>query len=112
MTANATYAILICPFQVRSHDKKYDTRQRDHLIPFLEQHIDQPLSVREIAQALCAQQISLSAVYRNLSHLEAARLLPQSDRPAAGRHITSMWGHRAARPTSICPVPDVERPFI
>ena len=44
--------------------KKYDTRQRDYLISFLNQHPDQLLSVRQIAQELCAQQISLSAVYR------------------------------------------------
>ena len=54
--------------------KKYDTRQRDYLISFLNEHPDQLLSVRQIAQELCAQQISLSAVYRNLSQLEAEGL--------------------------------------
>ena len=38
--------------------KKYDTRQRDYLISFLNEHPDQLLSVRQIAQELCAQQIS------------------------------------------------------
>ena len=51
--------------------KKYDTRQRDHLINFLDQHPDQLMSVRQIAQELCSQRISLSAAYRNLSQLEA-----------------------------------------
>ena len=58
--------------------KKYDTRQRDYLISFLNQHPDQLLSVRQIAQELCAQQISLSAVYRNLSQLEAEGLIRKS----------------------------------
>lgn len=49
---------------------KYDTRQRDYLISFLEQHPDERLSVRQIAQALSSRQISLSAVYRNLAQLE------------------------------------------
>lgn len=58
--------------------KKYDTRQRDYLISFLNQHPDQLLSARQIAQELCAQQISLSAVYRNLSQLEAEGLIRKS----------------------------------
>ena len=58
--------------------KKYDTRQRDYLISFLNQHPDQLLSARQIAQELGAQQISLSAVYRNLSQLEAEGLIRKS----------------------------------
>lgn len=58
--------------------KKYDTRQRDCLINFLNQHPDQLLSVRQISQELCAQQISLSAVYRNLSQLETEGLIRKS----------------------------------
>lgn len=58
--------------------KKYDTRQRDYLISFLNEHPDQLLSVRQIAQELCARQISLSAVYRNLSQLEAEGLIRKS----------------------------------
>ena len=63
--------------------KKYDTRQRDYLISFLNQHPDQLLSVRQIAQELCAQQISLSAVYRNLSQLEAEGLIRKSVKPGS-----------------------------
>lgn len=55
--------------------KKYDTRQRDCLIAFLDQHPHHLLSVRQIAQALCEQQISLSAVYRNLAQLEREGLI-------------------------------------
>lgn len=63
--------------------KKYDTRQRDYLISFLNEHPDQLLSVRQIAQELCARQISLSAVYRNLSQLEAEGLIRKSVRPGS-----------------------------
>lgn len=63
--------------------KKYDTRQRDYLISFLNEHPDQLLSVRQIAQELCAQQISLSAVYRNLSQLEAEGLIRKSVKPGS-----------------------------
>ena len=63
--------------------KKYDTRQRDYLISFLNQHPDQLLSVRQIAQELCAQQISLSAVYRNLYQLEAEGLIRKSVKPGS-----------------------------
>ena len=64
--------------------KKYDTRQRDYLISFLNEHPDQLLSVRQIAQELCAQQISLSAVYRNLSQLEAEGLIRTLEEPGEG----------------------------
>lgn len=63
--------------------RKYDTQQREHLLAFLKQHPDQPLSVREIAQALCAQPISLSAVYRNLSQMEAEGLIRKSLKPGS-----------------------------
>ena len=51
--------------------KKYDTRQRDYLISFLNQHPDQLLSVRQIA------------VYRNLSQLEAEGLIRKSVKPGS-----------------------------
>lgn len=63
--------------------KKYDTRQREYLLRFLNQHPDQLLSVRQIAQELCARQISLSAVYRNLSQLEAEGLIRKSAKPGS-----------------------------
>ena len=63
--------------------KKYDTRQRDYLISFLKEHPDQLLSVRQIAQELCARQISLSAVYRNLSQLETEGLMRKSVKPGS-----------------------------
>ena len=49
----------------------YNTKQRRILLAFLEQHPDELFSARQIADALKAEQISLSAVYRNLVQLEA-----------------------------------------
>lgn len=48
----------------------YKTKQRDALVNYLEQHMHESLSAGEIAEALAAQDISRSAVYRNLSALE------------------------------------------
>ena len=63
--------------------KKYDTRQRESLIDFLNRHPDQLFSAQQIARELCAQQISLSAVYRNLSQLEEEGLLRKSVKPGS-----------------------------
>ena len=49
---------------------KYLTRQRKILISYLDNHPDEALTAREIADALKSENISLSAVYRNLSELE------------------------------------------
>lgn len=58
--------------------KKYDTRQRDILIEFLSSHPDEQLSVRQVADTLSQKQISLSAVYRNLSQLEDEGVIRKS----------------------------------
>lgn len=50
---------------------KYQTRQRKLLIAYLEQHPDELLSAQQIAEALSSDSISVSAVYRNLTGLEA-----------------------------------------
>lgn len=50
---------------------KYATRQRAALLRFLADHADESLSASEIAQALSQENISRSAVYRNLAELEA-----------------------------------------
>ena len=50
---------------------KYMTRQRKILLDFLSKHTDETLSARQIADALSKDGISTSAVYRNLSALEA-----------------------------------------
>lgn len=68
---------------------KYVTKQRKILIEYLSQHIDESLSAYQIAQAL-SEQISRSAVYRNLSAMEAEgkvkRLAGGSGREAVYRY--------------------------
>ena len=47
--------------------QKYKTRQRKLLLEHLAAHADEELSARQIENALREYDISLSAVYRNLS---------------------------------------------
>ncbi len=49
---------------------KYVTNQRKILLQYLSHHTDEPLSARKIADELESENISISAVYRNLSELE------------------------------------------
>lgn len=49
---------------------RYSTRQREALLAFLNAHGHALLSASQIADGLRAQQVSISAVYRNLSDLE------------------------------------------
>lgn len=50
---------------------KYETRQRRELLSFLYENAHIPFSVSDIAKALKSKGISMSAIYRNLSDLEA-----------------------------------------
>ena len=50
---------------------KYMTRQRRALLSYLSGHADELLSVQEIADALETEDVSRSAVYRNVAELEA-----------------------------------------
>lgn len=50
---------------------KYNTKQRKILLGYLEAHPDEMLCVNRIAEGLAENGISLSAIYRNLSELEA-----------------------------------------
>ena len=67
---------------------KYLTRQRRQLLDYLSWHTDEQMTKPaendtadvEIADALTQENISLSAVYRNLSDLEADGLLKRSVR--------------------------------
>ena len=59
---------------------KYVTKQRKRLLEYLSAHTDEQITVRQIADALAADQISISAVYRNLSALEEEGLLKRSVR--------------------------------
>lgn len=63
--------------------RKYDTHQRSILINFLNEHPDEQFSARQIADLLAAQQISPSAVYRNLLQLELAGLVQKTTKPGA-----------------------------
>lgn len=62
---------------------KYMTRQRRALLDYLSAHADETLSAREIAAALEGEGVSLSAVYRNLSELEAEGKLRRADKGGA-----------------------------
>ena len=59
---------------------KYLTRQRKRLLEYLSEHTDEQMTARQIADSLAAEQISISAVYRNLSALEGEGLLKRSIR--------------------------------
>ncbi len=59
---------------------KYLTRQRKQLLNYLSAHTDEQMTARQIADALEADQVSVSAVYRNLSALEEEGLLKRSVR--------------------------------
>ncbi len=50
---------------------EYITKQRKMLIDFLNFNTDKRFTAEEIAENLSSKGISLSAVYRNISHLEA-----------------------------------------
>ena len=51
---------------------KYATRQRKALLQYLHSHADEQLTARQIGEALSGEEISASAVYRNLAALEEA----------------------------------------
>lgn len=56
----------------------YATKQRKALLQYLEQHPDELLTAHEIAAALQSENISLSAVYRNLAQLETEEKVHRS----------------------------------
>lgn len=58
----------------------YSTRQRKVLLAYLSRHPDELLSTRQIAEVLADEQISLSAVYRNLAQLEAEEKVRRSSK--------------------------------
>ena len=57
---------------------KYHTRQRKRLLEYLSEHTDEQMTAHQIAEALAADNISISAIYRNLSVLEEEGLLKRS----------------------------------
>ncbi len=49
---------------------KYMTKQRKELLSFFENHIDEKLCAKQIAEFVADKGISMSSVYRTLSELE------------------------------------------
>lgn len=60
---------------------KYITKQRKLLLDYLETNHDIQHTAKEIADAMAAENISVSAVYRNLSELEAEGKLHKFSHP-------------------------------
>ena len=62
---------------------KYRTKQRQTLLDFLSCHPDEQLSAKQIAAPLKEEGVSMSAVYRNLSELEAEGKVRRCSKPGA-----------------------------
>ena len=60
---------------------RYSTKQRKSLLDYLQQHADEQMTARQIVSALSEDEISPSAVYRNLSALEDAGQIRRVTRP-------------------------------
>lgn len=54
---------------------KYVTKQRKILQDYLAKHIDQELSAKKVAEDLADQNVSLSAIYRNVADMEKEKLV-------------------------------------
>lgn len=63
---------------------QYATRQRKALLAYLHAHPDESFSARQIADALEPEDVSLSAVYRNLAALETQGMIRRA--PKDGGH--------------------------
>ena len=50
---------------------KYQTAQRRALISFLEKHHDESFTAKQLADALSDEDVSVSAIYRNVAALES-----------------------------------------
>ena len=66
---------------------RYSTKQRKILLDFLSSHADERFSASQIAEALGGGNISISAIYRNLSALESEGKISRIQR--AGSHEIS-----------------------
>ena len=62
---------------------KYMTKQRKILVDYFSRHTHEARSAKQIADALGADQISASAVYRNLAALEEDGLLKRVSMPGS-----------------------------
>ena len=75
----------------------YKTKQRQALLDNLEQHTHEELSAGEIAETLAQQDISRSAVYRNLATLEQEGALRRSTRAGSRETVYQYSGSEACR---------------
>ena len=60
---------------------KYSTKQRETLIKYLSLHTDEQLSTYQIANDLQNKEISLIAIYRNLSDFEKEGIVKRYIKP-------------------------------
>lgn len=81
---------------------RYSTKQREALLAFLNAHGHELLSASQIADGLRAQQVSISAVYRNLADLEREGKVRKHTQNGSVRHCTSMSSPIAAGDGCIC----------
>lgn len=65
---------------------KYQTKQRNLLLDYFVNHTDESLSARQIADELDDEDISASAVYRNLAALEDEGMVKRSSK-AGSREV-------------------------
>ena len=92
---------------------RYLTRQRKQLLKYLSEHTDEQMTARQIADALTAESISISAVYRNISALEEEGILKRSIREKAPeRCIINILPQRNVRTVCIYPVGYAAKAFI
>ena len=76
---------------------KYMTRQRKTLLGYLSRHTDEALSAQTVAAALESEGVSLSAVYRNLSELEAEGQIRRMSREGSREVYYQFTGSGACR---------------
>ena len=75
----------------------YKTKQREALVDYLARHTDEDLSARQIAEAMAQQDISSSAVYRNLATLEQEGALRRSTRAGSRETVYQYSGSESCR---------------
>ena len=75
----------------------YKTKQREALVDYLARHTDEDLSARQIAEAMAQQDISRSAVYRNLATLEQEGALRRSTRAGSLETVYLYSGSESCR---------------
>lgn len=76
---------------------RYTTRQREALLEYLQAHPDQELTVRQIADGVREDRISLSAVYRNLAALEHEGLIRRGSRTGSREAVYQYVGSESCR---------------